>query len=425
MSIQAQARPDGADDVAAAGAPIAAPAATTAAPAGTAASRDRGAPGVRVRLALFALALGGFTIGTTEFATMGLLPQIAGDLGVSIPTAAHVITAYALGVVVGAPVLTAVAARLDRRVLLLGLMAALVAANALSSLATGMEWLVLARFAAGLPHGAFFGVGAVMGTAVVGAARRGQAVAVMMTGLTVANVVGVPLSALVGQHLGWRAAFLLVALVGVGAVGALWRWSPVVRSRPAASVRTELGALRNGRLWVAVTAGAIGFGGMFAVYSYIAPLVTEVTGLPMAAVPIVLALFGLGMTLGTVVGGRLADRSVMRTVHAGFAATAVSLVVLGLAGRQPVLAVLSVVAIGVTSQVLSVALQTHLMDLSPTAPSLGAALCHSAFNAGNAAGAVLGGVSSPQVRSASPRGDRARSRPRGLRARARTRPSGP
>ena len=369
------------------------PPATAAADPDAGGDRRAGhARGVRARPALLALALGGFTIGTTEFATMGLLPQIARDLAVSIPTAGHVITAYALGVVVGAPLLTAVAARVDRRVLLLALMAAYTVGNTLSSLAGSVEWLVLARFLAGLPHGAFFGVGAVMGTAVVGQARRGRAVAMMMTGLTVANVVGVPLSTVVGQHLGWRAAFLLVAGLGLATVATLWRWLPGLRSQPGATVRTELGALRNGQLWIAFAAGAIGFGGMFAVYSYIAPLVTDVTGLPEATVPVVLALFGLGMTVGTVLGGRLADRSVLRTVHVGFAGTAVSLALVALTGRTPVLAVVSVVALGVTSQVLGLALQTRLMDVSPAAPSLGAALCHSALNAGNAAGAFLGGV---------------------------------
>jgi MFS transporter, DHA1 family, inner membrane transport protein len=351
-----------------------------------------GLPGVRVRPALLALALGGFTIGTTEFATMGLLPQISRDLAVSIPVAGHVITAYALGVVVGAPLLTAVAARVDRRVLLLGLMLAYTVGNSLSSLAGSIEWLVLARFLAGLPHGAFFGVGAVMGTAVVGSARRGQAVAMMMAGLTVANVVGVPVSTFIGQRLGWRAAFLVVAVLGAVTLVALRRWMPALAAGPGASVRGELGALRSTQLWVAVAAGSVGFGGMFAVYSYIAPLVTEVTGLAEAAVPVVLALFGIGMTVGTIVGGRMTDRSVLRSVHAGFVGTAVSLVLVALTGPSPVLAVASVVLLGVTSQVLGLALQTRLMDLAPAAPSLGAALCHSALNVGNAAGAFLGGL---------------------------------
>lgn len=351
-----------------------------------------GLPGARTRPALLALALGGFSIGTTEFATMGLLPQIADNLSVSIPVAGHVITAYALGVVVGAPLLTAAAARVDRRTLLIALMIAFTVGNVLSAFAPSAGWLMAARFAAGLPHGAFFGVGAVMGTAVVGPARRGRAVATMMAGLTIANVVGVPLSTVVGQSVSWRAAFVVVGVLGLITLAALWRWLPPLAAHPEATVRTELGALRNRRLWAAFAAAAIGFGGMFAVYSYVAPLITDVTGMAAATVPIVLGLFGLGMTAGTVIGGRLADRSVLRTVYLGFGSTALVLVLLALTGRQPVLAVTSIVLLGVASQVLGLALQTRLMDVSPAAPSLGAALCHSALNLGNASGAFFGGL---------------------------------
>ena len=351
-----------------------------------------GLAGIRARLAMFALALGGFSIGTTEFATMGLLPQIATDLQVSIPTAGHVITTYALGVVIGAPLLTGAAARVDRRVLLISLMVAFTVGNVLSGFAPTVGWLMAARFVAGLPHGAFFGVGAVMGTAVVGPSRRGRAVATMMAGLTIANVVGVPLSTIIGQTEGWRVAFVVVGVLGVVTLAALWRWIPGLAAHPEATVRSELRALRSTGLWFAFAASSIGFGGMFAVYSYVAPLITDVTGLAAATVPIVLALFGVGMTVGTVLGGRLADRSVLTAVRLGFASTAVVLVLVALTGREPVGAVTSIVLLGVTSQILGLALQTRLMDLTPAAPSLGAALCHSALNVGNAAGAFLGGL---------------------------------
>ena len=351
-----------------------------------------GEPGTRAGLALLALALGGFGIGTTEFAVMGLLPEIATDLGVDIPTAGHAITAYALGVVLGAPTLAALGARLDRRRLLLLLMVAFTVGNVLSAFAPSMPMLVLARLLAGLPHGAFFGVGAVMGTAVVGPERRGRAVAAMMTGLTVACAVGVPLTAIVGHATGWRWAFVGVGALGVVTLLALHRWTPSLPSDPAAGVRRELAAVRNGRLWVAFAAGAVGFGGMFAVYSYVKPLLTDVTGLDVGLVPLVLALYGVGMTAGTLLGGRLADRSVLGTVVAGMVATIAVLVVIALVGRHPVPAVTAIVLLGVTSQVLGLSLQTRLMDLSPDAPSLGAALCHSALNLGNAAGAFLGGL---------------------------------
>ncbi|WP_265522089.1 MFS transporter [Oerskovia flava] len=346
-------------------------------------------------LPLLALALGGFTIGTTEFATMGLLPDIATNLDVSIPAAGHAITAYAVGVVVGAPLLTVLAARVPRKRLLVLLMTAYTLGNVLSAAAPSLEWLVAGRFLAGLPHGAFFGVGAVVGTAVVGPARRGQAVAMMMTGLTVANVIGVPLSTYAGQQLGWRAAFLLVGVLGFATVAALWTLIPARtgdEGAASASVRRELAALRNAPLWIGFVAAAIGFGGMFAVYSYVAPTVTEVTGLAAGAVPLVLAVFGVGMTVGTVLGGRLADRDVMRTVYLGFGSTLASLVLFALTGQHPVPAVGALFLLGVTSQVLGLALQTRLMDLSPAAPSLGAALCHSALNVGNASGAFLGGL---------------------------------
>ncbi|WP_456846544.1 MFS transporter [Cellulomonas sp. P5_C6] len=346
----------------------------------------------RSRAALFALALGGFGIGTTEFATMGLLPEIASGFDVSIPTAGNAITAYALGVVVGAPTLAALGARLDRRRLLLLLMVAFTIGNVLSAFAPSMGWLVLARFLAGLPHGAFFGVGAVMGTAVVGPERRGRAVASMMAGLTIACAVGVPLTAIVGHAVGWRWSFVGVGALGLVTLAALSAWTPSLPSAPGTTVRTELAALRNRRLWIAFGAGAVGFGGMFAVYSYVKPLLTEVTGLGVALVPLVLALYGIGMTIGTVVGGRLADRSVMGTVIGSMIATIVVLVSIALVGSYPVPAVLALVLLGVTSQVLGLSLQTRLMDVSPAAPSLGAALCHSALNLGNATGAFVGGL---------------------------------
>lgn len=341
--------------------------------------------------ALLALALGGFTIGTTEFATMGLLPQIGADLGVSDPVAGHAITAYAVGVVVGAPLLTVAAARMSRRRLLLVLMGFYTLANVASAAAPSIEWLVAGRFLAGLPHGAFFGVGAAVGASVAGPGRRGHAVAMMMTGLTVANVVGVPLSTAVGQAMGWRAAFVLIGVLGAAALAGLW-WFVPERGPVESSVRQEIGALANGPLWVAFVAGSIGFGGLFAVYTYVAPTVTRVSGMAESSVPWVLAVMGVGMTVGTLLGGRLADRSVLGTVIGGFVATGASLVVFALAAGTPVGAVAGLFLLGVTSQVLGLAMQTRLMDLSPRAESLGAALCHSALNLGNASGAFFGGL---------------------------------
>lgn len=344
-----------------------------------------------VGAALFALAVGGFTIGTTEFATMGLLPQIGADLGVSDPVVGHAITAYAVGVVVGAPLLTVAAARMSRKRLLLCLMGFYTVANVLSAAAPGIESLVLGRFLAGLPHGAFFGVGAAVGAAVAGPGRRGHAVSMMMTGLTIANVVGVPLSTAVGQNLGWRVAFLVMGALGAVTLLGVWRFVPE-RGPVDSSVRHELGTLRNGPLWISFAAGAIGFGGLFAVYTYVAPTVTKVAGMSEGAVPWVLAVFGVGMTAGTLLGGRLVDRNVLRTVIGAFVATALSLVLFALVGTSPAPAVVGLFLLAVTSQVLGLAMQTRLMDLSPRAQSLGAALCHSALNIGNASGAFFGGL---------------------------------
>ncbi|GAB2476039.1 MFS transporter [Xylanimonas ulmi] len=351
----------------------------------------RGAARPHVGAALFALSLGGFTIGTTEFATMGLLPQIGDEFAVSDPVVGHAIAAYALGVVVGAPLLTVAAARMSRKRLLLALMGAYTLANLASAAAPSVELLVVGRFLAGLPHGAFFGVGAAVGAAVAGPGRRGHAVSMMMTGLTVANVVGVPASTFVGQQFGWRVAFLLIGVLGAATLAGLAAFVP--HDGPVdSSVAQELRSLRNGPLWIGFLAGAIGFGGLFAVYSYVAPTMTKAAGLAPGHVPWVLAVFGVGMTAGTLLGGRLADRNVLRTVIGGFVATGATLVLFALVGRWAAPAIGALFLLGVTSQVLGLSMQTRLMELSPRAQSLGAALCHSALNVGNASGAFFGGL---------------------------------
>ena len=358
-------------------------------------TRPPAAPGTQsipYRAALFALALGGFTIGTTEFVTMALLPDIASSFGVSNPTVGQSVTAYAAGVVIGAPALAFLGSRLGRRRLLILLMSAVAAASVASALAASAQWLILARFASGLPHGAFFGVGAAVGAQVVGPNRRGRAVAAMMSGLTIAFAVGVPASAVVASTVGWRWAFAGIGAMGVITVLAAWRWVPKLPASPETNFRGELRALRNRPLWIAFLAGGVGFSGMFAAYTYVKPLLTDVAGIPLGAVPIVLVLYGIGSTAGTLLGGRLADRSVLGTVIGGMVAMTASLVMLAVVGHAAVPAVIALVLVGVTAQVLGLALQTHLMDLSPNSPALGAALCHSALNVGNACGALFGGI---------------------------------
>jgi DHA1 family inner membrane transport protein len=355
----------------------------------TTGARDRGAP---VALSLLALAIGGFAIGTTEFATMGVLPDIAGNLDTSIPTTGHLVSLYALGVVVGAPLFAVLGARLPRKTLLLLLMAAFTIGNLASALAPTFGALAGARFLSGLPHGAFFGIGAVVAASLVGPQRRARAVSMMMLGLTVANVLGVPAGTLLGQSFGWRATYLLVTVVAATTVLAIWRWVPAAPVQNGAGMRRELGALRRLPVWLAVLTGAVGFGGFFAVYSYIAPTMTTVAGFSNGAMTIVLALFGVGMTLGTLVGGRLADRSVMRTIYAALTSVLVVLVAFPFTAHWTVPAAATVFLLGATGSALVPPLQTRLMDVSGDAQSLAGALNHAALNIANSLGALLGGL---------------------------------
>jgi MFS transporter, DHA1 family, inner membrane transport protein len=345
-----------------------------------------------VGLALLALATGGFAIGTTEFVTMGLLPQIADGVNISIPTAGHVISAYAVGVVVGAPVIAALGARTGRKRLLLGLMAVFVLGNVLTAVAPSYEFLMAARFVTGLPHGAFFGIGAVVGASMVPAGRRAWAVSMTMVGLPVANIIGVPLTTLMGQRLGWQAPFLAVGGLGLLTLVAVWSW---VAPQPVGSdvnVRSELSALARPQVWMALLVGMVGFGGMFATYSYITPTMTELAGFSESAVTIVLAVYGVGMTCGTVIGGRLADRALMGSVYGGLIAVAVVLGTFGWLAQTRPGALIGVFAMGFSASILVPSLQTRLMDVAHEGQSLAASLNHSTLNIANALGAWLGGV---------------------------------
>ena len=346
----------------------------------------------RTALSLSSMAGGGFAIGTTEFVTMGLLPDVTGDLGVSIPRGGWLISAYALGVVVGAPLLAVLTARMERRRLLLLLMSAFTAGNVLSAVAPGFAPLVVARFLTGLPHGAYFGMASLVAASLVGPERRGRAIAAPMFGLTAANVIGVPLSSFLGQQLGWRSAFWFVAVVGALTLVAVRRWVPPLPVTEGAGARRELGALSRPQVWLTVAVGAIGMGGMFAVYSYVAPILTRSAGWTPSAVPFALALFGIGMTIGNVIGGALVDRSVPRALVTGFVAVLATLTVFPFAARSAWTAGAAVLALGVAGSVTVPALQTRLMDVAGDAASLGASLNHSALNLANASGAFLGGV---------------------------------
>ena len=361
------------------------------------AAPSRAAPGQATATAagmgptLAALALGGFAIGTTEFVAMGLLPQIARGVAVSLPAGGHVVSAYALGVVVGAPLLAGLGARLPRRTLLVGLMAAFAAGNLLSALAPTYGFLLAARFVTGLPHGAYFGVAALVAADLAGPERRARAVSRVLLGLSVANVVGVPAATWLGQALGWRAAFAaaaILALLTVASIAAVVPWTAPDRG---ATLRRELGALRRPQVLLAVATGGVGGGGMFAVYSYITPILTGRTGLPLGAVPVALGVWGLGMVAGSLVGGRLMDWRPVASMLGAFALMAALFALFSVTSLHPVAAIATVFALGL-GLLLPTGLQMRLMDVSADAQSLGAALNHSAFNAANALGAWLGGA---------------------------------
>jgi DHA1 family inner membrane transport protein len=351
--------------------------------------RRRPAPGVRA--AEFALAVGGFGIGTGEFASMGLLPNVATGLNVSVPTAGHIISGYALGVVVGAPLLAVLGARISRRTLVLLLMAVFAVGNLASTLAPSYGWLVVLRFLSGLPHGAYFGTASLIAMSMAGPNGRAQAVGRVMLGLTVATLLGMPAATWAGQTLGWRSAFAAVAAIGVLAVVLIGVFIPKDEPEPGASALRELGALRQPQLWLTLGVGAVGFGGMFSVFSYITPTLVQVGGLSEMAVPFVLAVFGMGMILGVMVGGRLADRALMPTIGGVLAWNVAVLTLFYLTAGHGWMAVIDVLLVG-TGSALVPPLQTRLMDVAAGAQTLPAALNHSAFNVANALGAWLGGV---------------------------------
>jgi MFS transporter, DHA1 family, inner membrane transport protein len=342
--------------------------------------------------AIIALMVGGFAIGTTEFVTMGVLPQVAAGIDVSIPTAGHVISAYALGVVVGAPLIAYFGAKLPRRALLLWLMVAYAGFNALSALAPGYGSLVVARFLDGLPHGGYFGVASLIAASMVAPERRGRVIALVMSGLSIANVVGTPSATWLGQTLGWRAAYWVVAALAALTVAMVLAFVPHSPGNPEATGRRELQALRNPLLWLTILAGAIGFGGMFALFSYVAPAVTEVGGLSEGAVPVFLFVMGIGMVVGNWVAGMMIDWSLRFTVLVAPLALAVTLLASWVLVPYGWWALPAVFAVMVAGSGLALSLMIRLIDAAGHAETLGAATAHGALNIGNALGAWLGGV---------------------------------
>ncbi|MBD3545471.1 MFS transporter [Streptomyces sp. JV180] len=343
-------------------------------------------------LALLALAVSAFGIGTTEFVMMGLLPNVADDLHTSVPTAGYLVSAYAIGVVLGAPLLTGLGSRVPRKKMLLLLMAVFTVGNLASALAPDFGWLIAGRLLAGLPHGAFFGVGAVVAARLVTEGRQARAVATMFLGLTVANIVGVPAATLLGQHLGWRATFLVVAAIGLAAMAALARLVPHIPVEAHQDVRRELRALGNRQVVLGLLTAVFGFAGVFAVYSYLSAMTTKAMGFGESSVTPVLALFGIGMTLGALAAGPLTDRALRPTLYGSLGALAVVLAVFPFVVHVTWAALVIVVLLGAVGFMTTTPLQMLVMNKAKDAPTLASASNHSAFNLANAGGAWLGGV---------------------------------
>ncbi|MFH8785392.1 MFS transporter [Streptomyces roseoverticillatus] len=343
-------------------------------------------------VALLALAVSAFGIGTTEFVMMGLLPNVADDLGTSVPTAGYLVSAYALGVVFGAPLLTALGSRIPRKRMLILLMGVFTLGNLASALAPTFGTLVAGRVLAGLPHGAFFGVGSVVAARLAGEGRQARAVAMMFLGLTVANIVGVPAATLLGQHLGWRATFLVVTGIGLAAMAALARLIPDLPHEQGAGLARELRALGGRQVLLGLLTTVFGFAGVFAVYSYLSAMAVEVTGFSETSVTFVLALFGTGMTLGVLAAGPLTDRALRPTLYGALAGLAAVLVLFDFTVHVKWAALATVVLIGAAGSMTSTPLQMLIMNKAKSAPTLAAASNHSAFNLANAGGAWLGGI---------------------------------
>ncbi len=343
-------------------------------------------------LALLALAIGAFGIGTTEFVVMGLLPEVAADFHVTIPTAGLLVTGYALGVLFGAPLMTVVGTKVPRKRMLMLLMGLFVAGNLLSASAPGFGLMLAGRLVTSLAHGAFFGIGAVVAAELVAPEKKAGAIATMFTGLTVANVVGVPLGTYLGQVAGWRTTFAVVAGLGVVGLLGIAQLVPALPRPEGVHLRHELAALRNPQVLLAMAMTVLGFGGVFAAITYIAPMMTRVAGYSDSAVTWLLVLFGVGMVVGNLVGGRFADRALMPLLYTTLGGLALVLAVFTATAHSKVLAAITVLLVGALGFATVPPLQKRVLDQAHGAPTLASAVNIGAFNLGNALSAWLGGI---------------------------------
>ena len=341
---------------------------------------------------LLVLALSAFAIGTTEFVIMGLLPDVAADLGVSIPGAGWLVTGYALGVAIGAPFMALATARLPRKAALLALMGVFIIGNLLCAIAAGYDLLMLARVITALCHGAFFGIGSVVAASLVPANRQASAVALMFTGLTLANVLGVPLGTALGQAAGWRSTFWAVTLIGVIALIGLWRVLPRQPDEEPADIRSEFAALRGAGLWLALSTTVLFSAAVFCIFTYVAPLLGTVTGVSPQGVTWILLLIGLGLTLGNVIGGRLADWKLAPTLMGVFVSLAMASTVLSWASAALVPTQITLFLWATAAFAAVPALQVNVVAFGSAAPNLVSTLNIGAFNVGNALGAWVGGL---------------------------------
>ena len=358
-----------------------------------------------IKKSLLSLAIGGFGIGMTEFVIMGLLPDVAGSLQITIPEAGYLISAYALGVVVGAPILVGASGKISPKKILMGLMIMFTVFNGLSGVVPNFYLLMIARFFSGLPHGAFFGVGAVVASRLADPGKQALAVATMLTGLTIANVVGVPVGTYIGHNISWRLTFILISLIGLVTCFAIKIWIPDLPGNKEASFRRDLVIFKNPNLWLCIFITSIGTGGFFAWLSYIAPLLTEVAHFASTSIPFVMTVAGLGMTVGMILGGKMADKfSPAKTIVVLMLGMSGLLIINSLVTSQ-VLIVCLTFCTGVMSMALGSPIQMLLMANSKESEMLGSSLGQSSFNIGNALGAYLGGIplalgysfSSPQL----------------------------